>query len=203
MLKRPLTAVGTPSGLVRESLARSDGSRSGSMDRDTARRIQAANKRTDMPTGNYSYESEGAVWRSPDDPQPRLGITEPEDQFGRPEVEAKEPDRQSTARRSSRGRGGMSENYDEEESGSRSSQVSRRSAQARRATDRTQTARRTAGTTGRGQKKSRRGFAAMSPEQQREIARKGGLTVSRNRRHMADIGRVGGEHSHGGRRARR
>ena len=42
----------------------------------------------------------------------------------------------------------------------------------------------------------------MSPEQQREIARKGGLTVSRNRRHMADIGRVGGEHSHGGRRAR-
>jgi general stress protein YciG len=27
--------------------------------------------------------------------------------------------------------------------------------------------------------------------------------VSRNRRHMADIGRIGGEHSHGGRRARR
>jgi hypothetical protein len=43
----------------------------------------------------------------------------------------------------------------------------------------------------------------MSPEQQREIARKGGLTVSRNRKHMANIGRVGGEHSHGGRRARR
>jgi general stress protein YciG len=43
----------------------------------------------------------------------------------------------------------------------------------------------------------------MSTEQQREIARKGGLTVSRNRRHMADIGRIGGEHSHGGRRARR
>jgi general stress protein YciG len=29
------------------------------------------------------------------------------------------------------------------------------------------------------------------------------LTVSRNRRHMADIGRIGGEHSHGGRRSRR
>jgi hypothetical protein len=43
----------------------------------------------------------------------------------------------------------------------------------------------------------------MSSDQQREIARKGGLTVSRNRRHMADIGRIGGEHSHGGRRARR
>ena len=36
----------------------------------------------------------------------------------------------------------------------------------------------------------------MSPEQQHEIARKGGLTVSRNRRHMAEIGQVGGEHSH-------
>jgi len=45
-------------------------------------------------------------------------------------------------------------------------------------------------------KKSRRGFAAMSPELQHEIARKGGLAVSRNRRHMADIGRIGGEHSH-------
>ncbi|MBI2474152.1 MAG: stress-induced protein [Candidatus Taylorbacteria bacterium] len=48
-------------------------------------------------------------------------------------------------------------------------------------------------------KKSRRGFAAMSPETQRLIARKGGQTISRDRRHMAEIGRVGGENSHGGR----
>ena len=77
------------------------------------------------------------------------------------------------------------------------------SSQARRATDRSQTRRASAAETRSGrQKKSRRGFAAMSSEQQKEIARKGGLTVSRNRRHMAEIGRVGGEHSHGGRRAR-
>ncbi len=149
-----------------------------------------------MPTGNYTYESEGAAWRSP------LGITEPEDEW-RSGVQAKEPDRQGTARRSSRGRGGMDEDYDEDNARGRSSQGSRRGTQARRATDRMQTARRTTGAASRGQKKSRRGFAAMSPEQQREIARKGGLTVSRNRRHMADIGRIGGEHSHGGRRARR
>ena len=43
----------------------------------------------------------------------------------------------------------------------------------------------------------------MSPEQQREIARKGGLAVSRNRRHMAAIGRVGGGRSHGSRRSGR
>jgi general stress protein YciG len=95
----------------------------------------------------------------------------------------------------------MEEDYEEGDSHSRS-QGSRRGAQARRATDRMQTARRTTGAA-RGQKKSRRGFAAMSADQQREIARKGGLTVSRNRRHMADIGRIGGEHSHGGRRGRR
>lgn len=47
-------------------------------------------------------------------------------------------------------------------------------------------------------KTARRGFKAMSPETQREIASKGGLTVSKNRRHMADIGRVGGTNSHGG-----
>lgn len=71
--------------------------------------------------------------------------------------------------------------------------------------------------------KSKRGFASMSPEKQREIAskggraahekgtaheftseeareagRKGGQAVSRNRSHMAEIGRKGGEHSHGG-----
>ena len=152
-----------------------------------------------MPTGNYSYENEGTTWPSSDDPQHRLGITEPGDNWSRPGVQAKEPDRQSTARRSSRGRGGMEDDY--EEGGSHSS--SRRSTQARRATGRVQSTRRSTGSASRGQKKSRRGFAAMSPEQQREIARKGGLTVSRNRRHMADIGRVGGEHSHGGRRARR
>lgn len=41
-------------------------------------------------------------------------------------------------------------------------------------------------------KKSNRGFAAMSPEKQREIASKGGKAVSRDRQHMADIGRKGG-----------
>ncbi|WZO97026.1 KGG domain-containing protein [Isosphaeraceae bacterium EP7] len=69
--------------------------------------------------------------------------------------------------------------------------------------------------------KSKRGFAAMDPEQQREIAREGGRAshrnggahefdsqeaseagrrggevVSRDRRHMAEIGRKGGEASH-------
>jgi len=38
----------------------------------------------------------------------------------------------------------------------------------------------------------------MSPETQRQLAREGGLTVSRDRRHMADIGRVGGRRSHSG-----
>lgn len=45
---------------------------------------------------------------------------------------------------------------------------------------------------------SRRGFAAMKPDQQREIARKGGQTVSSNREYMAEIGRKGGIASHGG-----
>jgi uncharacterized protein len=40
-----------------------------------------------------------------------------------------------------------------------------------------------------------RGFASMDPERQREIARKGGATVSQNREHMAEIGRKGGEAS--------
>jgi uncharacterized protein len=40
-----------------------------------------------------------------------------------------------------------------------------------------------------------RGFASMDPEKQREIARKGGATVSQNREHMAEIGRKGGEAS--------
>jgi uncharacterized protein len=75
--------------------------------------------------------------------------------------------------------------------------------------------------------KSPRGFAAMDQEKQREIAskggraahqkgtaheftadeareagRKGGETVSRNREHMAQIGREGGKQSRGGGRRR-
>lgn len=145
----------------------------------------------------------------------RFSKSHADQQLAEPEnlspVLAKEPDRQTSSRRgaiSSRGRStteeeGESQSQTRGRSASRAN--SRRSTQPRRATERGQAARRSAGPearTGR-QKKSRRGFAAMSPEQQREIARKGGLTVSRNRRHMADIGRVGGEHSHGGRRARR
>ena len=41
--------------------------------------------------------------------------------------------------------------------------------------------------------KQERGFAAMSPEKQKQIARKGGEAVARNRQHMAEIGRKGGE----------
>lgn len=40
---------------------------------------------------------------------------------------------------------------------------------------------------------SNRGFASMTPDQQRAIARKGGEAVSRNREHMAKIGARGGE----------
>jgi uncharacterized protein len=39
----------------------------------------------------------------------------------------------------------------------------------------------------------RRGFAAMDPDKQREIAKKGGEEVSKNRTHMSEIGRKGGE----------
>lgn len=71
--------------------------------------------------------------------------------------------------------------------------------------------------------KSKRGFASMDPEQQREIAseggkaahqsgrahefdseeareagRKGGQAVSKDREHMREIGRKGGEASRGG-----
>ena len=49
---------------------------------------------------------------------------------------------------------------------------------------------------------SSRGFASMDEAKQREIARKGGQTVSRDREHMATIGRKGGEASHGGGRGR-
>ena len=79
---------------------------------------------------------------------------------------------------------------------------------------------------GRSTGRSNRGFAAMSPERQRQIAseggraahrqgvahewnseearkagRKGGEIVSRNREHMSEIGRRGGQSS-GGRRSR-
>ncbi|HWJ27256.1 MAG TPA: KGG domain-containing protein [Flavisolibacter sp.] len=79
---------------------------------------------------------------------------------------------------------------------------------------------------GRGQGSSNRGFAAMNPNKQKEIAseggraahrqgvahewtseearmagRKGGQTVSQNREHMSEIGRRGGQSS-GGRRNR-
>ncbi len=50
----------------------------------------------------------------------------------------------------------------------------------------------------KGQRSGERGFAAMDEKKQREIARKGGETVSRNREHMAEIGRKGGKASHGG-----
>ena len=53
---------------------------------------------------------------------------------------------------------------------------------------------------------SRRGFASMDPERQREIARKGGASVpgekrsfSQDRRLAAEAGRKGGEASHGAR----
>lgn len=50
--------------------------------------------------------------------------------------------------------------------------------------------------------RSNRGFAAMDPNEQRAIARKGGEAVSQDREHMAAIGRKGGEASGGGNRGR-
>jgi general stress protein YciG len=57
--------------------------------------------------------------------------------------------------------------------------------------------------------KARRGFAAMSPEKRREIARKGGASVPGEKRSFsqspdlaAKAGRKGGETSHGGGRRR-
>ncbi len=56
---------------------------------------------------------------------------------------------------------------------------------------------------------SKRGFASMDPERQREIARKGGASVpsekrsfSQDRSLAAQAGRKGGEASHGSRSAR-
>jgi len=171
-----------------------------------------------MPRGNNSYlsDNDGAFWRQQSvsaGGQSPIGISEPgssgvagsstgraEDSYS---IQAKEPERPGTARRASVSRSRMGgESQDEDQSESRSQRSSNRGTQARRATVRGTQARRASTTGTARQKKSRRGFAAMSSEQQREIARKGGLTVSRNRRHMADIGRIGGEHSHGGRRAK-
>lgn len=45
---------------------------------------------------------------------------------------------------------------------------------------------------------SNRGFASMDDDKQRKIAQKGGEAVSQDREHMSEIGRKGGEHSHGG-----
>lgn len=50
---------------------------------------------------------------------------------------------------------------------------------------------------------SNRGFASMDASQQRKIAQKGGEAVSQDRQHMSDIGRRGGEASHGGNRGGR
>lgn len=46
----------------------------------------------------------------------------------------------------------------------------------------------------------KRGFAALTPEQRISIARKGGLSVSQNKLHMAEIGRKGGETSRSNRK---
>lgn len=48
---------------------------------------------------------------------------------------------------------------------------------------------------------SKRGFAAMDPQEQRAIAHKGGEAVSRNRAHMSEIGRKGAEVRNSDRRA--
>ena len=51
----------------------------------------------------------------------------------------------------------------------------------------------------RGGNNNERGFAAMDENTQRKIAQKGGEAVSRDRQHMSDIGRKGGEASGGNR----
>ena len=51
-----------------------------------------------------------------------------------------------------------------------------------------------------GQHTGGRGFAGMDEEKQRKIAQKGGEAVSRDREHMSEIGRKGGEASGGGNR---
>ena len=179
-----------------------------------------------MPRGNYSYSEnreerfgQPAHAYSGDESPRRAAITEPTEAWARPgsslghqrgsemtrTVRAKEPDRPSATRRGTSSHNRLQEDAEQNDQPRRrmAPRASGRATQARRASYRGAPRRASAPEprTGR-QKKSRRGFAAMSAEQQREIARKGGLTVSRNRRHMADIGRVGGEHSHGGRRTK-
>ena len=51
----------------------------------------------------------------------------------------------------------------------------------------------------RGGNNNERGFAALDENTQRKIAQKGGEAVSRDRQHMSDIGRKGGEASGGNR----
>ena len=43
-----------------------------------------------------------------------------------------------------------------------------------------------------------RGLASADEETKERVARKGGETVSQDREHMAEIGRKGGQDSHGG-----
>jgi general stress protein YciG len=50
----------------------------------------------------------------------------------------------------------------------------------------------------RGGSSSGRGFAGMDEQQQRKIAQKGGEAVSRDREHISENGRKGGEASGGG-----
>lgn len=49
----------------------------------------------------------------------------------------------------------------------------------------------------------KQGFASLSPEKRRELARKGGHATSINREHMAIIGRKGGETANANKRARK
>ena len=51
-----------------------------------------------------------------------------------------------------------------------------------------------------GRGNNERGFAAMDENTQRKIAQKGGEAVSRDRQHMSQIGKKGGEASGGGNR---
>ena len=44
-------------------------------------------------------------------------------------------------------------------------------------------------------KSDERGFAGLDAEERRRIAEKGGETVSKDREHMSEIGRKGGEAS--------
>ncbi len=50
------------------------------------------------------------------------------------------------------------------------------------------------------EQKKPRGLAAMTPERRREIQGAGGRAISRDRDHMAQIGRKGGRGSKGPRR---